>query len=224
MPVTKRNKVPDGSCRQGLIAMAVIIPMLIVDQIVKYLVKTGMYLGEQIQITNWFSIMFVENNGMAFGMELFGKMFLSLFRIAAICLFIWYLVKILDKGFPKGYIICVSFIIAGAVGNLIDCLLYGQIFTASGYGPDDIASTVSFGNGYAPLLYGKVVDMFYFPLWTWPDWMPLVGGSIFFGPVFNVADSCITCGMIVLVLFYAKCLNAGFNWPAKENDETISAK
>lgn len=203
--------------RQGTIAVTIIAAALVVDQVVKYLVKTGMYLGEQIHITDWFYIVFVENNGMAFGMELVGKLFLSIFRIVAIGFFIWYLIKILNKGFPKGYIACVSFIVAGAVGNLLDCIFYGRVFSESGFSADAVATLVPFGQGYAPFLYGKVVDMFYFPLWTWPDWVPLLGGGIFFSPVFNVADSCITCGMIVLILFYARYLNAGFHWPSVED-------
>ena len=199
--------------KQGVIAIFVIAVSLVIDQIIKILVKTNMYLGEQIHITDWFYISFVENNGMAFGMELFGKLFLSLFRIAAIALFVWYLCRIINKGFPKGYIICVSFIIAGAIGNLFDCVLYGRLFTESGYGPDGIAAFAADCNGYAPILFGKVVDMFYFPLWTWPESFPLVGGKVFFGPVFNFADSCISCGMVVLILFYAKYLNSGFNKP-----------
>lgn len=195
---------------QGKVALAVILAVLIVDQTVKFLVKTGMYLGEQIRVTDWFYIAFVENNGMAFGMEIIGKLFLSLFRIVAICLFVWYLVKIIGKGFPTGYIVCIALVIAGAAGNLLDCLFYGQIFSQSGYVEGMNSVLVPFGSGYAPMLYGKVVDMFYFPLWTWPDWVPLFGGEIFFSPVFNVADSCITCSVIALLLFYSGCLN---NWP-----------
>ena len=167
-----------NSSRQGMIALIIVLSVLVIDQIIKYLVKTGMSLGESIDITSWFKILFVENNGMAFGMEIIGKLFLSLFRIGAIGFFIWYLVKILDKGFPTGYIVTVSFVIAGAVGNLLDCMFYGLIFTEST--PFNEAVLTSFGDGYAPFLYGKVVDMFYFPLWTWPDWVPFVGGDIFF--------------------------------------------
>ena len=201
--------------RQGRIALIIIFSVLVVDQIIKILVKTGMSLGESIDITSWFKILFVENNGMAFGMEIIGKLFLSLFRIGAIGFFIWYLIKIIGKGFPTGYIVTVSFVIAGAIGNLLDCMFYGLIFTEST--PFREAVFTSVGNGYAPFLYGKVVDMFYFPLWTWPDWMPLVGGDIFFGPVFNFADSCITCGVITLLLFYTKVVNMGLHY--KVTDE-----
>ncbi len=204
---------PANKCRQGWLALLIIIAVLIIDQTVKYLVKTNMFLGEQIRVTDWFYILFVENNGMAFGMELFGKLFLSIFRIVAICFFVWYLCKILNKGFPTGYVATIAFIVSGAIGNLLDCLFYGQIFSASGYNADGVASLVPFGNGYESVFFGKVVDMFYFPLWTWPDWVPLMGGDIFFSPVFNVADSCITCGMIALLLFYSKYLSSGLHAP-----------
>ena len=198
--------------RQGRIALIIIFSVLVIDQIIKILVKTGMSLGESIDVTSWFKILFVENNGMAFGMEIFGKFFLSLFRILAIGFFIWYLFRIVNKGFPTGYIVTVSFIIAGALGNLLDCMFYGLFFSSSTFGPDGTAAFVPFGQGYAPFLYGKVVDMFYFPLWKWPDWVPLAGGDVFFEPVFNFADSCITCGVIVLLLFYTRIVNMGFNY------------
>jgi signal peptidase II len=204
-----------NSSHQGRIALIIVLSVLVIDQIIKVMVKTGMSLGESIDITSWFKILFVENNGMAFGMEIIGKLFLSLFRIGAIGFFIWYLVKILNKGFPKGYIVTISFVIAGAVGNLLDCMFYGLIFTEST--PFREATLTAFGDGYAPFLYGKVVDMFYFPLWTWPEWMPLVGGDIFFSPVFNFADSCITCGVVVLLLFYTRFVNMGLHY--KDSDE-----
>ncbi len=196
--------------RQRRLALIIILSVLIVDQVIKFLVKTNMSLGQSIEITSWFKILFVENNGMAFGMEIIGKLFLSLFRIGAIGFFTWYLIKILDKGFPTGYVVTVSFVIAGAIGNLLDCMFYGLIFTEST--PFGQAVMTSFGDGYAPFLYGKVVDMFYFPLWTWPDWIPLVGGDVFFSPVFNFADSCITCGVIALLLFYTKVVNMGLHF------------
>ncbi len=198
--------------RQGRLALIIILSVLVIDQIIKILVKTGMSLGESIDVTSWFKILFVENNGMAFGMEIFGKLFLSLFRIFAIGFFIWYLIRILNKGFPTGYIVTVSFVIAGALGNLLDCMFYGLIFSASPVGTGAVASFVPIGQGYAPFLYGKVVDMFYFPLWTWPQWVPFVGGDVFFEPVFNFADSCITCGVITLLLFYTKVVNMGLHY------------
>jgi len=212
--------------RQGRLALIIILSVLVIDQIIKILVKTNMPLGQSIEITSWFKILFVENNGMAFGMEIIGKLFLSLFRIVAISFFIWYLVKIIDKGFPTGYIVTVAFVIAGATGNLLDCMFYGLFFTEST--PLQEAAFTSLGSGYAPFLYGKVVDMFYFPLWTWPEWMPLVGGDIFFSPVFNFADSCITCGVIALLLFYTKLVNMGLHYDDgslnQENADDTDAK
>lgn len=208
----------DKQPHQGRLAAAIIVVVLIIDQIIKILVKTNMSIGEQIRITDWFYILFVENNGMAFGMEIISKLFLSIFRIVAIGFFVWYLCKIVNKGFPKGYIVTIAFVIAGAAGNLIDCILYGQIFSESIMGPNGVAHFTSFGEGYAPILYGKVVDMFYFPLWTWPDWLPLFGGNIFFSPIFNFADSCITCGIIVLVLFYSRYVNMGLNFTDEQTD------
>jgi len=202
----------NNSSRQGRLALIIIISVLVIDQIIKILVKTGMPLGESIDVAPWFKILFVENNGMAFGMEIIGKLFLSLFRIFAIGFFIWYLIRILNKGFPTGYIVTVSFVIAGALGNLLDCMFYGLIFSASPVGTGAVASFVPIGQGYAPFLYGKVVDMFYFPLWTWPQWVPFVGGDVFFEPVFNFADSCITCGVITLLLFYTKVVNMGLHY------------
>ena len=211
----------EKTLRQGRLATAIVIAVLIIDQIIKIAVKTNMSIGQEIRITNWFYILFVENNGMAFGMEIISKLFLSLFRIVAIFFFVWYLIKIINKGFPTGYIVTIAFVIAGAAGNLIDCIFYGQIFSESTFGPNGVAHFTPFGEGYAPILYGKVVDMFYFPLWTWPDWLPWIGGNIFFSPIFNFADSCITCGIIVLMLFYSRYVNMGLNYYSEEpTDET----
>ena len=211
----------EKTLRQGRLATAIVIAVLIIDQIIKILVKTNMSIGQEIRITNWFYILFVENNGMAFGMEIISKLFLSLFRIVVIFFFVWYLIKIINKGFPTGYIVTIAFVIAGAAGNLIDCIFYGQIFSESTFGPNGVAHFTPFGEGYAPILYGKVVDMFYFPLWTWPDWLPWIGGNIFFSPIFNFADSCITCGIIVLMLFYSRYVNMGLKYYSEEpTDET----
>lgn len=185
------------------IVLAIVLLALVIDQIIKIVVKTNMSLGESIPVFgDWFKIQFIENNGMAFGMEFLGKTFLTLFRIVAIALLVWYLrVLLRDERHPFGYIVCIAFILAGAAGNLVDCLFYGEIFTSS-YG--QVAEFVSFGDGYSSFLHGKVVDMFYFPLFTWPDWVPLVGGEIFFSPVFNFADACISCSVVVLLIWYRK--------------------
>lgn len=185
------------------IVLAIVLLALVIDQIIKIAVKTNMSLGESIPVFgDWFKIQFIENNGMAFGMEFLGKTFLTLFRIVAIALLVWYLrVLLRDERHPFGYIVCIAFILAGAAGNLVDCLFYGEIFTSS-YG--QVAEFVSFGDGYSSFLHGKVVDMFYFPLFTWPDWIPLVGGDIFFSPVFNFADACISCSVVALLIWYRK--------------------
>ncbi len=185
------------------IVLAIVLLALVIDQIIKIVVKTNMSLGESIPVFgDWFKIQFIENNGMAFGMEFLGKTFLTLFRIVAIALLVWYLrVLLRDERHPFGYIVCIAFILAGAAGNLVDCLFYGEIFTSS-YG--QVAEFVSFGDGYSSFLHGKVVDMFYFPLFTWPDWVPLVGGEIFFSPVFNFADACISCSVVALLIWYRK--------------------
>lgn len=180
----------------SLLALAVII-----DQAIKIAVKTNMCLGEGIMVFGeWCQIRFIENNGMAFGMELFGKLFLTSFRIIAVALLFYYIIKLLREAKqPFGYILCIAFITAGALGNLIDCLFYGEIFSSS---LGQVAEFVPWGDGYAEFMRGRVVDMFYFPLFTWPEWMPLVGGDIFFGPIFNFADSCVSCSVVALLIWY----------------------
>lgn len=197
---------------KGRIALLVIFSALIIDQVIKVLIKTHMYLHESIRVTNWFYIYFTENNGMAFGMEIFGKLFLTTFRIIAVAVIGWYLVKIVKQGLKTGYIVCISLILTGALGNIIDSVFYGVLFNESSH--SQIASFLPYNGGYASLLYGKVVDMFYFPIidTTWPQWMPFVGGEhfIFFSPIFNFADASISCGIIALLLFYSKYLNSSY--------------
>lgn len=200
--------------------------MLLIDQIIKISVKTSMRLHESIHITDWFYLYFTENNGMAFGMEIFGKLFLTLFRLAAIACIVWYVCKIAGKRFPKGYLVAIALIIAGASGNLFDCLFYGEVFSASS--PFSVAFRVPWGEGYSSLFYGKVVDMFYFPLveWDWPSWVPVLAGKhfIFFSPIFNFADSCITVGLFMVILFYGRCVNWGLNRPADADVKTAKTK
>ena len=165
-----------------------------------------MSLGESIDITGWFKITFIENNGMAYGMSFIYKPLLTLFRLAAITVIGYYIYKVVRREHRIGYVICLALVCAGAAGNIFDCLFYGQIFTVST--PFTVSEFVPFGQGYAPVLQGKVVDMFYFPLivTTWPDWVPFWGGDsfIFFSPVFNFADACISVGVVLLLLFYRK--------------------
>lgn len=193
----------------GWIAVIIIAAILIVDQIIKIEVKTNMSLGDALRITDWFYIEFIENNGMAYGMTFINKLVLSLFRMFAICGIGWYIWRVVKSGlFSKGYIVCLSMVLAGAAGNLIDCLFYGLIFNAST--PFNVAHFVPFGEGYSTFLHGKVVDMFYFPIihTQWPDWVPVWGGDdfVFFSPVFNFADSCISVGVVLLLLFFRKDL------------------
>ena len=181
--------------------------VLVIDQIIKISVKTGMYLGERIEITSWFNLLFVENNGMAFGWELWGgKLFLTLFRIIAIIAIGWFIIKEIKSRQPIGYIVCLTLIAAGAAGNIIDCLFYGVIFNNPPY--PQVAEFQPWGYGYSEFFYGKVVDMFYFPLieWDMPQWVPFYSGQhcVFFSPVFNFADASISCGIIALILFYNK--------------------
>jgi signal peptidase II len=190
----------------GWLAVILVMAILVIDQLIKIWVKTNMTLHESIHITDWFFISFIENNGMAYGMQIGSKLVLSLFRVAAISLlgyFIWLQVR---KKAPTGYIVCLVMVLAGAIGNLIDCMFYGLLFNASS--PYYTSYFVPFGTGYAPFLMGKVVDMFYFPLivTTWPQWMPMVGGDefVFFSPVFNFADANISVGVVLLLLFYRK--------------------
>lgn len=162
-----------------------------------------MMLHESIRVTDWFYILFIENDGMAWGMSIMPKVILSLFRFVAIFVIGWYIYRQVCKRARTIYIVLLSMVLAGAAGNLIDCLFYGLIF--SGASPYYLSEFVSFGTGYAPLLEGKVVDMFYFPLitTTYPDWFPVWGGQpfVFFSPVFNFADASISVSVIALLLF-----------------------
>ena len=198
---------------KGQLSILIVFAVLVIDQFIKIWVKTHMFWHESIRITDWFFIYFTENNGMAFGMEIIGKLFLTTFRIVAVALIIMYLIKIVKQNLKTGYIVCISLILAGAIGNIIDCVFYGVLFSESTH--SSIATLVPIGEGYSEWFYGKVVDMFYFPIIDtyWPEWMPFVGGEhfIFFSPIFNFADAAISCGIIALILFYGKYLNDTMN-------------
>jgi len=187
-----------------ILPLVVILAVLLFDQALKFWVKLNMEISEEIPIFgDWFIIHFTENNGMAFGLEIageYGKLILSLFRIVAVILIGWYLFSLPKKGASKGLMISGALIFAGALGNIIDSVFYGVIFNDSYY---QLASFMPEEGGYSELLFGRVVDMLYFPLYEGflPQWL---GGDyfIFFRPVFNIADSAITCGVISILLFH----------------------
>ena len=192
-----------------MLASIVVFLVLLIDQIIKIAVKTNMRIGDDIVITDWFLIRFIENKGMAWGMELGSKLFLSVFRIIAVALIIYYIVKLVKAKADRRYIVLISMICAGAFGNIVDSLLYGQIFTEST--PWSVATLTEFGHGYAAPLMGKVVDMFYFPIidTMLPEWVPFWGGEhfIFFSPIFNFADASISVGVILILIFFRKELS-----------------
>lgn len=201
----------DAKVSKGTVLLLVGIGLVIIDQVIKILVKTNMSIGENFNVIGqWFKIYFIENEGMAFGMKFggsVGKFILSLFRIVLFGALVYWIRDLLKKpGTPSGVTVGLTLIAAGALGNIIDCLFYGILFSESTY--STVAEFLPAGGGYAPFFFGKVVDMFYFPIidTTFPEWMPLIGGNPFrfFAPVFNFADSCVTCGALYLIFFQWK--------------------
>ena len=195
-----------GIIKRGWLAAFLVVAILVIDQVIKIWVKTHMTLHEQIEIFSWFKIVFIENNGMAYGMEIGSKLVLSLFRVVAVSVLGYYIVQQVRKQARYGYIVCLSMVMAGAAGNIFDSMFYGLIFNTSS--EFYTSYFIPFGTGYAPFLMGKVVDMFYFPLivTTWPDWVPMFGGQpyVFFSPIFNFADASISVSVVLVLLFYRK--------------------
>lgn len=201
------------------------VAVLVIDQWSKIWVKTNMYLGQEYRIADWFIIHFTENPGMAFGMELggdYGKVILSLFRIVAVIGIAWYIIKLSKEESHVGFLTAMGLIFAGALGNILDSVFYGQIFTES---TAHIAQKVAFGDGYASMLHGRVVDMLYFPLVDgfFPDWLPIWGGDhfMFFRPVFNIADSAITVGVAIIILFQKSFFEDFDNEEIKSPEATL---
>jgi len=193
-------------------AILIVLVVILLDQAMKFYIKTNYYYGEERNILgHWFKLHFIENEGMAFGMKIsetpIGKLILTLFRLGAVSFGFYLLKQLVNKGYTRGMIICGALILAGALGNLLDSMFYGMIFTESSY---HMANVAHLGHGYGKFLYGRVVDMMYFPLFTLklPDGLPLLGGKefSFFDPVFNIADAAISVGVITLVLFQNKLL------------------
>ena len=203
-------------------AFLLICLIVIADQALKIYIKTHYFAGEShLVLGHWFQLYFIENEGMAYGWKFggeIGKMGLTLFRLAAVIFGVFYIKKIIDQKYNRAFVVCVSLIFAGALGNLIDSMFYGMIFSES-QTPFHLvhnnaiyyAKTVPWGTGYGNFLYGRVVDMLYFPIvqTRMPSWVPFIGGHnfTFFEPVFNIADASISVGVLILVFFQKRLIH-----------------
>lgn len=211
---------------KGRTIFLIILLILIADQVLKFWVKTNMYYQEQFSLLgSWSRLYFIENEGMAWGWKFggeWGKMLLTLFRLVAVVFGVFYIRSILKKDYHRGFLICVALIFAGAMGNLLDSMFYGLIFTESGDGMP-LAKLVAPGNGYAGFLHGRVVDMLYFPIIedaVLPNWVPFWGGErvTFFSHIFNIADAAISVGVIGILLFQRRFFR---KHPEKETHPTV---
>ncbi|MDE6380168.1 MAG: lipoprotein signal peptidase [Muribaculaceae bacterium] len=210
----------------GWLVAIVMLLVVVIDQAVKIYVKTHFYMGEAYEVFPWFQIKFIENNGMAFGMELFNKFILTFGRIAAVLFFIWFINKALAlPGLRTGFYFACALITAGAAGNIFDCVFYGEIFNNPF--PPQHAVLFPSGGGYAGWFEGRVVDMLYFPFFsfTWPSWIPGIGGKEyeFFQYIFNIADASICVGVALLIIFFSgdcsKAFNGVFDRQEKKDSE-----
>lgn len=197
----------------GWLALIIGFAVVLVDQCVKIWIKTHFYFGEDYEVFPWFHIKFIENNGMAFGIQLWSKLALTFGRIAAVVLFIWFICKAKNiKTLRKGFIATLALITAGAAGNIFDCVFYGEIFNNPF--PPAVAQLFPADGGYSTWFEGRVVDMFYFPFFDfiWPAWVPVIGGTYyeFFAYIFNVADASICVGVALLLIFYSKDSSEAF--------------
>lgn len=224
METRLRDKdIPAGG--RGFLLAGIIILVVLADQVFKIWVKTHFYLGEELEITPWFALKFIQNNGMAFGMELSSKLLLTFGRILAVIVFIWALWRVIpSRRVRTGFLVSFALIIAGAAGNVFDCVFYGEIFNNPM--PPEVATLFPAGGGYAGWFEGKVVDMLYFPLFTfvWPEWVPGVGGTEyeFFQYIFNIADASITVGVLLLICFYSNDL--GTAWKELRPERRVADK
>jgi signal peptidase II len=208
-------------------AFLIVALVIIADQVLKFWIKTSFTYGPVLNMAGqkWAQLYFIENPGMAWGMELggnWGKMILTLFRLAAVTFGTWYLIKIVRQNYSRGFIVCASLIYAGALGNLIDSMFYGLLFSESSY--MQVGRFLPAGGGYGGFLHGKVVDMLYFPIVnsSFPEWMPLIGGTRFefFSPIFNIADASISIGVITLLIFQKRFLHKKEEASVEEENTT----